>query len=376
MQVAVQMEFKVDRRELLGALIRRVAEQFRQAAVEPNIVASFADGPSGITTSAVDRALKKYPHLTPLQCDDAPSAGMPSVRRLTKRDESHAFAIEDMLRLADGVPRSLPFHEVAVQFRHADFGHSVHNASGPSPALGITIHDSWWVNGRRRTLSALYSVDADVTSKTLPDPPSSIRAILAHFGKPRSSRQFLLKSSVATTPNEAHPSAVTNDRATIAPIIAKYRTGMRSLIERLKLPHDLPPENEARHMNRGGSGPLKPALVDAFSSRGFDCHGGSGLFTLQRRTTDNHVVELKLDVGTWSRSVTAMFRVRGPEFNAALELPVTARAQGRQYPIGDVENWERVVANIATIVDELERTFVKEIAAAVDRAPQWFNPGR
>ena len=48
MQVAVQMEFKVDRRELLGALIRRVAEQFRQAAVEPNIVASFADGPSGI----------------------------------------------------------------------------------------------------------------------------------------------------------------------------------------------------------------------------------------------------------------------------------------------------------------------------------------
>jgi len=95
MQVAVQMEFKVDRRELLGALIRRVAEQFRQVAVEPNIVASFADGPSGITTSAVDRALKKYLHLTPLQRDDAPLAGMPSVRRLTNRDESHAFAIED-----------------------------------------------------------------------------------------------------------------------------------------------------------------------------------------------------------------------------------------------------------------------------------------
>ena len=104
MQVAVQMEFKVDRRELLGALIRRVAEQFRQAAVEPNIVASFADGPSGITTSAVDRALKKYPRLTPLQRDDAPSAGMPSVRRLTKRDAMAA----DLSRSFDFLQRPRP----------------------------------------------------------------------------------------------------------------------------------------------------------------------------------------------------------------------------------------------------------------------------
>ena len=74
--------------------------------------------------------------------------------------------------------------------------------------------------------------------------------------------------------------------------------------------------------------------------------------------------------------MTAMFRVRGPGYNATLELPVTTWAQRRQYPIGDVENWERIVANVATIVDELERTFVNEIEASVDPAPQWFSPGR
>jgi hypothetical protein len=376
MRIAVQVELKADRREPLGALVRRVAAQFQQEAIQPTIVAFFTDSPGGTTTSAVDRALKKYPHLAAFERKDSPVPGMPSIRGLTNPDVQHTFEIKDLLALADGVPRSLPFHTIAIQFRHAEFGQAVPNASPAAPSLGVTIHDSWWVNGRKRTLTALYSVDVDAACDKLPDPPRAVRAILVGFGKPRKSRQFILKPSNAAAPNETGASTVASDRTAIAPIVAKHRGGLRSLIERLGLPHDLPPENQARQINRGASGPLKPTLVNVFGPRGFDCHGGSGIFTLQRRTTGNHVAELKLDVGTWSRSVTAIFRVRGPGFNAALELPITVRAQGHQYPIGDVENWQRIVGNLATIVDELERTFVKEIEAAVGRAPDWFNPGR
>ena len=83
-----------------------------------------------------------------------------------------------------------------------------------------------------------------------------------------------------------------------------------------------------------------------------------------------------MDVGTWSRSLTLTFSVCGPGFNATLMPPVTVRDDGRQYPIGDTANWERIVANIGAIVDELERTFVPEIEAAVGAAPEWFEPGR
>ena len=121
MQVAVRIEFKAERREPLGVLIRRVAAQFEQAALQPTLVASFTDSASGMKTSAVDRALKKYPHLAPLERNDAPSPGMPPVRHLTNRGVPRAFAMEDVLVLADGVPRSLPFQDVTVQFRHADF---------------------------------------------------------------------------------------------------------------------------------------------------------------------------------------------------------------------------------------------------------------
>jgi len=358
MQVIVQVEFKAERREPLGVLIRRVAAQFRQAGVLPTMVASFTEGPCGMKISAINRALKKHPQLAALEREDAPLARMPSVRRLTNHGTPHAFSMEDVLALADGVPRSLPFHDVTVQFRHADFGQATAPTRRPSSAPGITIQDSWWVNGRTRSLSALYSVDVDAAAKKMPDPPASIGSILAGFGKPRRSRQVFLKSSDTTAPAESGAAVHATEHSAIAPIVDKYRSEMRSLIERASLPYDLPPENEARRTNLGASGALKPTLVQVFGSRGFDCLGGNGIFTLQHRTGGNHVVELKLDVGTWSRSVMAMFRVRGPGYNATLELPVTIRAQRRQYPIGDVENWERIVANLAMIVDELERTFV------------------
>src|SRR5262245_31647284 len=125
MKVAVQFEFKADRKEPLGALIRRVAAQFAQAGITPAIVATFSDSPGGIrTTSAVERALKKHPHLAHLERHDSPfqAAGIPPIRRLTNSVPEQAFPIEDVLALADGVPRSLPFHAVTVHFGHVDFG--------------------------------------------------------------------------------------------------------------------------------------------------------------------------------------------------------------------------------------------------------------
>jgi len=377
MHVAVQLEFKAERKEPLGDLIRRVASQFERAGVRPEIVASFNDSPGGITkTSAVERAIRKYPQIARFERNDAPLQGIPSIRRLTNRDAEHPFPMEDLLALADGVPRSLPFHAVSVRFGHADFGRLPVLAPGLAPETGILVGDSWWVNGRNRSLSAYYSVDAEATSKKLPDPPPAIGAILAGLGKPRRSGQFIPPSRDVAASADPGASAAAAEIAAIAPIVAKYRTGMRSLIERTGLPHDLPPEVDARRTNLGGSGPLKPTLVQTFAPRGFDCRGGNGTFTLRRRTAANHVVELELDVGTWSRSLTAMFRVRGPGFKATLHPPVSVRASGGQYPIGDTANWERIVANLAVIVDELERTFVQEVEAAVSAAPEWFEPGR
>lgn len=381
MQVAVQIEFKADRKEPLGDLVRRVAALFEANEVQPEIRAGFSDGPPGIrSTSAVERAIKKHPHLARFERNDAPlqQAGFPPIRRLTNSDPSTPILIADVLALADGVPRSLPFHAVSVQFGHADFGRIVFPV-GLAPYPGITITDGWWVNGRIRSLSAFYVVEGDATSKKLPDPPAAIGAVLSGLGKRQNTAQFVAPEVTPPPALTAASSAVPSlprEIAQVNPIIAKYRSGMSALIERIGLPYDLPPAGEARQGSLGASGPLKPTLVEAFKPRGYDCRGGGGVFTLRRRTATNHIVDVELDVGTWSRSVTFMFNVYGPGFTATLMPPVSARENSRQYPIGNTANWQQIVANIAAIVDELDRTLVAEIEAAVDPAPEWFEPGR
>jgi hypothetical protein len=372
MHVAVQLEFKSDRKEPLATLVRRVTGLFESHGLQPEIQASFSDGPDILRkTSAVERAIKKYPHLASLERNNASQLGahLPPIRRLTNRDSSTPFLLRDVLSLADGVPRSLPFHVVDMNFGHPDFGPIVFPAS-QAPTPGIALHDGWWVNGRNRSLTAFYAVEGEATAKKLPAPPAAIAAILAGLGKPKRTAQFIAPEIVASAPS------VPREIALVNPILLKFKHGMRALIERARLPYDLPPAGEARQKNLGASGPLKPTLVEAFEPRGYDCRGGGGMFTLRRRTTTNHIVDVELDVGTWSRSVTFMFSVRGPGFNATLMPPVTARDDSRQYPIGDTANWQQIVGNIAAIVDELDRTFVAEIAAAVDPAPEWFEPGR
>lgn len=376
MNVAVQVDFKADRKEPLGALLRRVVAAFDGAGLLPDVQASFSDGPGGITkTSAVERALKKHPHLARLDRHDAPLPlpGIPSIRRITSDGSGQSFSLVDLLALADGVPRSLPFHAVSVHFGHAEFGEVTWFHKGLAPAPGITVGDGWWVSGRHRSLSAFYGVEADPQSKTLPGPPPAITALIAALGKPKKTAQFVAPSGAATDGSAA--TAVPIGMAAVVAILAKYRADMPALIKRLPLPHDLPAPVDVVRDRAAATGPLKPTLVAAFKPRGYDCRGESGTFTLRRRTASNHIVDLELDVGTWSRSLTSMLHVHGPGFNATLVLPVTPRGGG-QYPIGDTANWERIIANLAAIVDELERTFVAEIAAAAGPAPAWFVPGR
>jgi hypothetical protein len=118
---------------------------------------------------------------------------------------------------------------------------------------------------------------------------------------------------------------------------------------------------------------MKPALVAEFDARGYDCRGEHGVFILKRRTAGNHVVELSLDVGTWSHSFTGFLIVHVPGYRASVPLLVAPRTN--QVPIAGADGWAAIVANLAVIVDDLEKTFVREIEEKAGPAPEWFEPG-
>jgi hypothetical protein len=281
-----------------------------------------------------------------------------------------------IIEIARGVPRSFPFHNLSLHFRFAALSESV-TALLPLPlglVPGIFVTDSWWVNGRQRGVSALAVVAAEPAAKKLPPLPEGLAAVFAACGRLRKTDQIPL----ATPPAPASPEAAVSEA--ILAVNRDYRARIAEIVARAGLPHDLPPTREALLATREfASGPKKPALAAAFGPLGYDCRGASGTFTLRRRTAENLIAELYLDVGTWSNSVTAIFRlygmVSGRGFSATLPLPVTRRATaGPQYPIGGPERWRQIVENLAALVAELDRSFVPAITAVSGPAPAWYRP--
>jgi hypothetical protein len=304
--------------------------------------------------------------------------GGPPARRIANTHEEGSFPVDALLSIADGMPRSLPFHNASVTFSHEQFG-DLGTAGLPlSPIPGVVAGDSWWVNGRRRSLGVMYVVDGDPASTALQEPPPALGQLLSALGRPKKSGQLVLPDAPA--PGEGAALGATlappADAIAVQEIVARYRATMADLVNGLDLPHDLPPHLAALG-TATRAGPLKPALVSIFGPRGFDCRGESGVFTLRKRTPDHHVVDLVLDVGSWSRMVTALYRVQGPGFQATVPVPV-AKGVGVavQYPIGDQEQWERIVANLAAITAVLNASMLREIEAATGPAPEWFDPPR
>jgi hypothetical protein len=226
-----------------------------------------------------------------------------------------------------------------------------------------------------RSVTATASVESSAESKKLPALPGQVAIVLAACGKAKKTTQLPLAETQAP---DALPKAATAPpeiAQAVSAVVVDYRNRMSEVLDRAALPHDLPSAMDALKADLGATtGPKKPVLLRAFKPLGYDCRGDSGTFTLRRRTASNLTVEIDLDVGTWSRSLTAGYKVHGLGFKARLPLPVSKRAGGGQYKIGDAAHWQKLVDNMAALVAELDRSFVPAIEAAAGPSPEWYKP--
>ena len=71
----------------------------------------------------------------------------------------------------------------------------------------------------------------------------------------------------------------------------------------------------------------------------------------------------------------AIYKVWGMGWKATVPIPPASRAAAQgQYPIGDADNWRKIVENLGALVAELDQTLAPEIEKAVGASPEWYKP--
>lgn len=159
MRLALLTTFAASKKEPLVAMMNRVHQAFLDAGLgKPTIQFTFGDPMVPGFVSSVDRVLKRYPELKRFVTDAAPAPGIPGVPRISNGPASQAagesIPYETLQAIAAGVPRSFPFHSVVLYFAADEFG-PLGPVTPTSAGLlpGVLLSDSWWVNGRIRSLS-------------------------------------------------------------------------------------------------------------------------------------------------------------------------------------------------------------------------------
>jgi hypothetical protein len=395
MLVGLVTTFRANRKEPLATLLERIHSAFRQSGEpDPQIEFVFADSGVPGRVSSVDRVLKRFPEMERYLSTVDGMFGEPAFRQLSNQEgtpaENEVLDFPTLLAIAEGVPKSFPFHSIAIRFAGPCLGVLPPGFQPSLAALalgvesGILVGDSWWIDGRARSLQALAILEVPASGKKLPPLPAAVQTIFAACGKTQKVNQVALgdttapsTASGAAAPAAAEPPSPTGDNLQkIAALARDYRTRMPAILESHPLPHQLPPLADALKANLGQNpGEKKPALVAGFQPLGFRVRGGSGVFTLRRKTPTNLTVELTIDVGTWSNLATARYAVLGPGFSASVPLPVAASAVGAsQYPIGDAAQWAKIVANLASLTQALDATLLPEVEALAGPVPEWFEP--
>lgn len=392
MLVATFTKFAATRKEPLASNIARIHAGFLAAGFgEPSVRFRLSDG-EFIGKTGVARVLKRWPELERF----SRQGGLINVTG-TGATEPVDFGL--LLQIAQGVPRSFPFKAISLHFSAPGFSEGPElppfadpstmgmlmragvDIGGGSPMQpGVQVRDSWWVNGRQRSVWAMRIVEADPGAKKPPPLPAPVATVFAACGKARKSIQM----PMAVAPVAPQPQTGEAVRA----VIAEYRAKLAELLD--VQPHDIPLQafDSATRLTER-SGPKKPELVRIFGPMSYDCVGESGTFTLRRRTAGNLTVKLTIEVGTWSDSTTGFMQVlglvNGQGFKATLALPPsrqTAHGEMRgavmwgQFPIGTPERWRHIVENLGALVAELDRTFVPAVEAVTGPSPAWYEPDR
>jgi hypothetical protein len=188
MRVALLNTFAASRKVSLADMMDRVHQAFLDSGSgEPVIRFNFGDGPIARGVSGVVRVLKRHPELERFVTSLAPMPGIPGARRISNGPMSpaagKALAYRTLQTIAAGAPRSFPFHSIVLHFHLPEFGDFVPTHLNSAEMMaGILLSDSWWVNGRNRSLSACTIVQVESASKKVPSPSGPVAAILAACG--------------------------------------------------------------------------------------------------------------------------------------------------------------------------------------------------
>lgn len=384
MRVVRRIDYRLPKLSSPRPLLDRVigALQRNDIVVPPPHI-HFEQSPH-IGTSAIERATRRFPELSPLVGTYRDGNGTERAV-ISSVGSPSTLSWPTALALADGVPRRFPFNQAAFFVAPIHWSSQAAPPTLPTgPHVGavvealystpsITVNSDWWISKRQYSMRAVVSTPTHLEGPTLPPPPPNVSAALAELGSVR-------QEELVPTLEPAEQEQIDRADPLASKIMAGYDASTDEIASTLPFPHLLPhPLNTFSLTDYEACGTLKTSLIQAYRVLGYHYESrdsGQGVFILRKRTALHHSLEVHVDVGSYSKHASFLLCLDGPGWRARALVPVNCHAaHSLGYPIVNAGIWRRIVENSVVAVRYLESSFVSEIEALYPAAPAWYRYG-
>jgi hypothetical protein len=297
--------------------------------------------------------------------------------------------VANLIEICEGVPRKYPFNKVLIIIDKIDW-HKTGILNKPTfrgdapiylfhfpkyMSSHIMISSDWWISHRNNSIYAKLEIDPPPNEAMyINDINENLLNTLNQLGKIQTQEFIAIPSS-----EELPFIKAANEKAIL--IIKDYEENIEKIISGISLPfslHEEPWKRDYTYKKQTVSG--KKAIINAFKPKGYmyyPNYSGQGGYFLSKRIQSNHQLELHFDLGSpqYNNKIYSYLTFRGPYYVHHLPLIAVANKRAEDYRFNDQEELEKVVANLAAVVDHLENSIITDLEKIYEhlKVPLWYD---
>jgi hypothetical protein len=371
MRLFQRYSFSIPKKQKTGELVRKIFNLINEKNYEnTKVLFSFSDLLES-KISAQQRVAKTFPLMTQF-CVEAP-----------EKEESRNPL--NALEIAEGIGRRFPFQTaqfifwgVPASLLSADFGAVDESVLTALPELGacglppqsfVAVTDSWWVNGRNKGMTAALELPLPDDRATDVTVPEELEQSLSALAK-------IKERQLAFFPTTEEIEQQTEIHKVISPVLDDYKKSIRavgSYLKRLNLPHPKLLTSESAE-SETETIPKKRIIGKHLKKLGYKHYGpggGQGLMCFRKKSAGNNIISIEFDFGSWSKTLHASLRFRGPLTEFFLTLPYSVDGTTLS-GIHSADLFSRAIENLSVVVGAVEQELIAKVEEALPCTPSWY----
>ena len=395
MQILKLFALRILNDETEGVTFDRVLKVLSASGYSPEKIRfRFEDHPESAyvkRVSAVERAIKAYPAIGLFRGEiiqqwnnNQRLVVLSNFHAGSSRRELHTPAVPEtavppamLSEILHGIPRRFPFWHATVLFDDIQAFNlpegpvtgdnetlNNHDLTGP----GVILQSNWWTSRRMRGLEAVVAVPVPKNDQSLAL-SSPTEELISTLGK-------VAGTELKLTPSPSDRVRIEAEVNGARVITARYKKDPFAGVPGTVLPHPLPVPGQHFGValidrRQAGIPSVKELLKQEFQPLAYRYRSnlsGQGCYTLQKKSSQNYVLSISVDVSPIGGQFCSSFFVCTPQ--GSFGVPVQLPPFGNDYPVN--EHLPLVVKNAAFVIQKLEETYVAELEAVLGRAPRWF----